>query len=905
MSDTILVLLTALGRTTLWLTALAVVIALVLRIARPSSPTAHRVAWVLVLLVGWTFVRVPLAVPWYEVVSVEPAAFEQSVPAMLPAVIQNETLELPETEPAATVATTPSPLDPPAIAEPLPTTWRFDWPLAALTAWALGIVALLAAWLVGYARFLRSLESRVAADEVYQAQWRELLTAAGVRKQIPLCLADELGPLLCRLPRGYLLVVPERLWRSLDASQRRAILRHELAHYQRGDVWKSMAARLLAVPHWFNPASWWAVRRFDEAAEWACDRAAAGDEAATEYARLLVRLGEVATYATVYGSAARGRPLAARIRRVLIGPTKEDSKMKKIALIAIALCLSGASVVQLRLVAQQPASKDDAAEAEPPAPQRNSEKPNAPTVSPYLKLLQEQSADEAVDAKPADSTAAQKMVDEARGAYEALVATDAELPPLQSVYDWSLRWMEAAQRVASTKKQKIAAAQAHFDRMRNLAKRVSLLAEAQSHGGETRYLRAANYYVAEAERRVAEIEGLPAAATSKQGNPQDRVATEVQVVDLRIKIAEIKGQIEQTRLEFVAAEEARSIAAQAATSRPGAITRAEFARLKVEPEKLQRRLQTLKEQLSLYEYKLKLLTSRENAKDLPSEEPSLLKSKAAAKPSPADSSPHDKKQTRYEGRDFETWAEQLVNELSPAARAEAIQALGAFGGNGFGPEAAQLILPAIRSCSTDPKNSAAEAEAAYEAFQKIPAKDSLPLLTQALKSDSLNERMFAMNVVASVALHREEVPKLLTPLLKDPQVEMRHAVTNTLLHYVPMTPELVADLRESLKSADPEQVMFAVRAIIGSDREQGKRKRPSDLQLLTNMMPNLLALLGRDEPIKTDARMALLDMRVSGLPALEEAAKSDNEITRRHAEGLLEEFRAKHNAIGSPGASKK
>ena len=75
---------------------------------------------------------------------------------------------------------------------------------------------------------------------------------------------------------------------------------------------------MLALPHWFNPVAWLAVRRFEEAAEWACD-AAAADDSATEYARVLLQLGEAAPQ-PAYASSAGGRTLAARIRRVLAGP---------------------------------------------------------------------------------------------------------------------------------------------------------------------------------------------------------------------------------------------------------------------------------------------------------------------------------------------------------------------------------------------------------------------------------------------------------------------------------------------------------------------------------------------------------------------------------------------------------
>ena len=59
-------LLTALGRTTVLLAAAGIATALILKLSRAQWPAIHRLGWLLTLLVGWTFLRFPVAVPWYE-----------------------------------------------------------------------------------------------------------------------------------------------------------------------------------------------------------------------------------------------------------------------------------------------------------------------------------------------------------------------------------------------------------------------------------------------------------------------------------------------------------------------------------------------------------------------------------------------------------------------------------------------------------------------------------------------------------------------------------------------------------------------------------------------------------------------------------------------------------------------
>ncbi len=52
-----------------------------------------------------------------------------------------------------------------------------------------------------------------------------------------------------------------------------AVIRHELAHYRRGDLWLKWAAELVCCIHWFNPLAHWMLREIDRACELACDEA--------------------------------------------------------------------------------------------------------------------------------------------------------------------------------------------------------------------------------------------------------------------------------------------------------------------------------------------------------------------------------------------------------------------------------------------------------------------------------------------------------------------------------------------------------------------------------------------------------------------------------------------------------
>ena len=487
-----------LGRTTLALALAGVLAAIVLRLVRSQWPTAHRLAWLLVLLVGWSFVRLPVTVPWYEaepaapavvelaaadviagnlvaadLIATEPPVIDLAQSAPSPAAPLAAESSIPPQIPTALPSLPPQPAIVPAVQQTLPEHARhdaLDWPTIVVAAWILGMSLCAAAWLVGYLRFVRLLHERQPADDDSAAVWRELLVAAGVRQSIRLSVSHQFGPMLCCLPRGYELVVPGELWSELDATGRRAILRHELAHYQRGDVWKSLAARVLALPHWFNPIAWLAVRRFEEAAEWACDRAAIADDPATEYAKLLVHLGQT-PHALGYGSSAHGRTLAARVRRVLSGEEQKDSTLKKVSLLLIGLAIASFSVVQLHLVAREPVASEPAdseKSVEPPSeesPKEATQPTNAPgSAEP---VAPEQQTLEALQ---------KRMLLEATRAYSAhQAAFDAQTVEMPTIYEWSLRWMTAAESLAKNKAERVAAARGHVERMSNLQKRTDLL----------------------------------------------------------------------------------------------------------------------------------------------------------------------------------------------------------------------------------------------------------------------------------------------------------------------------------------------------------------------------------------------------------------------------------------------
>ncbi|MBE0543915.1 MAG: hypothetical protein IH623_21440 [Verrucomicrobia bacterium] len=106
---------------------------------------------------------------------------------------------------------------------------------------------------------------------------------------------DNTSPAVCGLFRPVILL-PRQLTASLNQSQMRAVLLHELIHLKRGDVWVNCAQTLLQIFYWWHPLLWLANARIRRVREEAVDDAvmlALADDAET-YAPTLLEVAKLA-----------------------------------------------------------------------------------------------------------------------------------------------------------------------------------------------------------------------------------------------------------------------------------------------------------------------------------------------------------------------------------------------------------------------------------------------------------------------------------------------------------------------------------------------------------------------------------------------------------------------------------
>ncbi|MEM9588138.1 MAG: M56 family metallopeptidase, partial [Planctomycetota bacterium] len=237
-----------------------------------------------------------------------------------------------------------------------------------LVVWWVGVVGLAGIAWYRYRQLGRAVARLPLAESWANEEWLRLCVSRGVTAPV-MRLSDSAstGPFLIFGRRGYQFIVPREMWRGLTARQRTSVMLHELQHIRRGDVWLQLLVRSIATLHWFNPAAWWCVRRFEEAAEWACDQAVTQSDprAACDFATALIRFVAAAEAGHSAGGCSRWRqaqtqtlgtqamtapPLTQRITR-LVRPSIGDSLVKRLALVALAVVSLIASVVQFELVA--------------------------------------------------------------------------------------------------------------------------------------------------------------------------------------------------------------------------------------------------------------------------------------------------------------------------------------------------------------------------------------------------------------------------------------------------------------------------------------------------------------------------------------------------------------------------
>jgi beta-lactamase regulating signal transducer with metallopeptidase domain len=258
--------------------ALGAAVWLGLKVLRIRNARAEKTAWRIVLFVS---LAMPLLVqfvgPWARVTIPVPMPPQVTAPSVTK--IEAESSTRPTPSPGSAVEPMALPMSPVAssdalVSEPPPTTPRhsIDWQALMAAVYLAVAAVLLARLLIGIALIVRL----VWAARPLREGW-----TAG-----------------CDVRVGDAIIMPVTFGRTIllpgdcadwSALKRLAVLSHEQSHIDQGDFWILLVASLNRAVFWFNPLSWWLLRRLTELAEIISDDAAIeaiGDSPA--YAEILL-----------------------------------------------------------------------------------------------------------------------------------------------------------------------------------------------------------------------------------------------------------------------------------------------------------------------------------------------------------------------------------------------------------------------------------------------------------------------------------------------------------------------------------------------------------------------------------------------------------------------------------------
>lgn len=281
-------------------------------------PAVANRAWLLVLLKLVTPPMVGLSVGWAATPEPRTAADSAPPPTVsAPVPLPDEPTELPvlPTVPAPAVealTVRPTAAEPPP--EPAPTpdptpAPAFAWVRPTLLAvWAGGAVGWWAVVAMRVARFRRVLRVVGSASNELTAAVAVVASRFGLRPPAAVLVDAPVSPLVWAGFGRPVLVFPARLWASLSADQRDAVLAHELAHLARGDHWVRHLEVVVLGVYWWLPTAWLAVRQLRRAEEVCCDAWAVGGDPvrAVGYADALVEAVAVLSGRTVVPLASGG-----------------------------------------------------------------------------------------------------------------------------------------------------------------------------------------------------------------------------------------------------------------------------------------------------------------------------------------------------------------------------------------------------------------------------------------------------------------------------------------------------------------------------------------------------------------------------------------------------------------------
>lgn len=138
--------------------------------------------------------------------------------------------------------------------------------------WLVGALLCLVMYTISHVRFIGNIRlwNRPVTEPWAIEIFKNVKQEMGITKDIQLYRNRSVhSPILAGFFKPMVLIPT----RNLTENDLYMVLRHELLHYKRHDLWYKLVLVLTVCLHWFNPLVWFMVKRADRDLEIACDEA--------------------------------------------------------------------------------------------------------------------------------------------------------------------------------------------------------------------------------------------------------------------------------------------------------------------------------------------------------------------------------------------------------------------------------------------------------------------------------------------------------------------------------------------------------------------------------------------------------------------------------------------------------
>jgi beta-lactamase regulating signal transducer with metallopeptidase domain len=381
--------------------ALALTVAILLRVLRVHHARLAKRAWTAVLILALAMpALVALHIPSFSFTALwsAPRTVIRPAATVVPVVVDGSSATAPAAAPSADLATADFATEDFATTAP---SIRPDVPVPAALQGAPAPTRHLALWQIGFGAYLvitallllRVLLGLALAVRLWRRAQPFATSEADLPASIPVRLSVRLSMDLrspATVGHGILLPLEAIEW---DDAALRATLAHEAQHIREGDFFLQLAATLHHCFFWISPHAWWLRPQLSRLSEAICDRAAiASSGDGLSYAQLLLRFATAEQTPAGMLAMAQSAGLRERIDRLIADPqlTSTFRHRRGQGIVAAALLATAAVVAAASVHILQPETivlAAPQAPAPPPAPVAPQAAPvplPAPDTAPVL-----------------------------------------------------------------------------------------------------------------------------------------------------------------------------------------------------------------------------------------------------------------------------------------------------------------------------------------------------------------------------------------------------------------------------------------------------------------------------------------------------------------------------------------